>query len=165
MINDYKELDREQIRNTLKMSNSRAQDVIVNKGDFPVGNQSIGLSHNIDVVGLGTVIIGASKFFPRLRNRVTVRMDTSKNLVDLHDILALTRMDAALRPSSISDIERLKIGHLYRVFFPEEATPLEQSEDFFHLPINRLKETIIKKTPEMANVLTTYLNKMEKRPF
>lgn len=162
VINNFQQLDCEQIQAILKASQSHAEDIVVRHASFPVGDKLMSTSHDIEVKGLGKVMIGTLDSFPGLRNRVVVRMESHKNLFDLHELLALTGMETALRQSSVSDLERLKIGHLYRVFFPKAATPFERTSEFFSLPVDELKEVIIRKTPEMEKIMSTYLDTMQK---
>src|SRR6185503_19683236 len=110
----------------------------------------------ISFAGLRTIVIGASPAYPNLYDRIKVTTLEGKNLYQLHELLSFFNLDDALVSSSYVDIERLKIGHLFRTFYPKEATLLERSQPFFTLPIEELKAAMIEKAPEMEQLFTTY---------
>jgi hypothetical protein len=116
--------------------------------------------YTIHIEGLGSVAIGAEDALPNLYDKITIHMARDKTLYDLHELMALTQLDEALCLSSADDIERLKIGHLFRIFFPREATPFERTEEFFSLSTKELKTAIIQKAPEMEKFLADHLDRM-----
>jgi hypothetical protein len=117
-------------------------------------------THELSLQNLGTIKIGASADYPTLYDRVVVQMDSSKTLYDLHELMAFTNLDSALCLSSKDDLERLKMGHLFRTFYPREATPFEVTDTFFSLPTYELKAKMIEKAPQMKELFETYLDKM-----
>lgn len=108
--------------------------------------------------GLGQITIGASQKFPNLFDRVVVLMDKEKNLFDLHELLSLAGLDTAIMSSSKDDLDRLKMGHLFRIFFPREATAFERSEAFFTLSTQELLD---KMTPEMKEIYDRYFDQIK----
>jgi len=54
----------------------------------------------------------------------------------------------------------MKIGHLFRCFFPTDAKKFEVTKEFFSLPIESLKSKIVSLVPEMDIIFTRYLDKM-----
>jgi hypothetical protein len=78
-------------------------------------------------------------------------------------MLSFVNLDNTLRESSEEDIQRIKVGQLFRTFFPKDATPLERSEKYFSLSVEELKQEMISKVPEMKDIIDEYLPKMEGR--
>jgi hypothetical protein len=85
-------------------------------------------------------------------------MNKEKNLFDLHELLSLVGLDTAIMSSSKDDLDRLKMGHLLRIFFPREATAFERSEAFFTLS---KQELLDKMTPEMKDVYDRYFDQIK----
>jgi heme/copper-type cytochrome/quinol oxidase subunit 4 len=153
------------LQDFLSFSQTKAKNISVEKlkFKFPKKKINIGKIQRIEFEGLGSISIGASKNIPNIYNKVFIKMDKNKNLNDLHSLLSFLDLDSAICKSSETNIERLKIGQLFRAFYPREATPFERSEEFFDLPIDKLKEQIIEKVPNMEEILKTHLPKMEQR--
>lgn len=162
IIADYKSMDANKVSAILEAAHSTAKGISIDREDYPMGTMQLGDAYRISVEGLGNVIVGSTDEFPGLKHRVIVQMDSSKNLFHLHELLSLVGMERAIQPSSAEDINRLKMGHLFRIFYPREATPFERTEEFFTLPIDQLRSKIVEKQPEMENVLNTYMDRMEK---
>jgi hypothetical protein len=78
-------------------------------------------------------------------------------------MLSFVRLDDVLKPLTPMDLERLKIGSLFRTFFPKEATLLERTKEFFELPISLLKNVIIDRAPDMKEIFEEYIPKF--KPF
>jgi hypothetical protein len=127
---------------------------------YPIGMSNIGIATKISIDGLGTIFICVSSEIPSVYNRVVVQMDADKNIGDFHALLAFLNLQKSFQASSFDDIERLKIGHLFRTFFPRIAFPLERSQTFFDLSIDELKMKIIEEAPVMEEIFDTYLDKM-----
>jgi|GEM_PF-1181465 len=120
-------------------------------------------AHEIYLKGLGKISIGASKDVVNLYDRVTVQVDEGKNLYDFHEALSFLNLDDALKVSAQEDVDRMKMGHLFRMFATKEATLFERSDPFFDLPLNEFKQEILKRSPGMAGVFDQWLSKMELR--
>jgi len=162
VIEDYKSMQEGQVSAVLKAANSHATDVVITKGEFKAGTLKMGSSHEIAIKSLGHITIGSSPELPGLQQRVIVKIDSTKNLFDLHEMLSLMNMERAIQTSTQLDIERMKLGHLYRVFFPRQATSFERTEEFFSMPVDQLKEKMIADTPDMQGIMENYFSKMEK---
>ena len=171
---DLKKLRPKELSEVLKMAGSHADGITFTPGTFFPGQEdpwadwmedAIGKGDRIQIGGLGEILIGTNPNAPNLYDRVIVRMDPNKTLFDLHEILALVNLNQALCLSTQDDIERLKMGHLFRTFFPREATPFERSEEFFTSSLSELKEKMIAKAPEMRSVFETYFDKMKQEPL
>lgn len=122
---------------------------------------SLGTSYKITIPDLGTIIIGASKEFPTLYNRVQVHVHHSKGIYGFHKLLSIVGLENVFEKSMWVDIERMKLGQLFRVFSPKDATLLERTEEFFILPIDQLKLKMIQLDPKMESVFEKYLPQME----
>lgn len=110
--------------------------------------------------GLGKINLGLNSELPNLQDKVTIEIEADKSIEDCIELASLISLPEAFSASSQQDIERLKIGHLFRNFFPKEATQLERSREFFDLPIDELKNRIITAIPKMESIFDQYLSKI-----
>jgi heme/copper-type cytochrome/quinol oxidase subunit 4 len=151
------------LQDFLSFSKTKVTNISVEKlkFNFPKKKINIGKIQRIAFEGLGSISVGASKDVPNIYNKVFVKIDKNKNLNDMHALLSFLNLDTAICKSSEMDIERLKIGQLFRAFHPREATPFERSEEFFDLSIDNLKTQIIEKTPDMKEILKNHLPTMK----
>jgi hypothetical protein len=110
--------------------------------------------------GLGSIRFYVDDRYWYMRSHVQVFLEEGKNLYDLHTVLCLFGLDPVLRQSTSIEIERMKIGHLFRVFYPEVAHRFEETVEYLTLSIDALKEKIIQLVPDMQRVIDRYLDKM-----
>lgn len=160
-IDQLSSMDKHVLRAILNRTESHGKDIRIERNQpFPLGQETMGNATKITMDGLGTIFIGSSSDIPTLYNRVVVRMDADKTINDFHELLSFFHLDASFQISTSDDIERLKIGHLFRVFYPKEALAFERSEAFFFNPIEQIKAQITEFVPEMEAIFDTYLNQM-----
>ncbi len=165
-LQELKYVRPKEIGEILKLAGSHAEGISIDSGSFLSGSDAgfffgPGVAHKIKIDGLGTILIGSSSDQPSLYDRVVVRLDANQTLFELHEMLSLIDLDRALCLSLPEDIERLKMGHLFRTFFPREAMPFERKEEFFSMPLDQLKAKMIEKVPEMQGVFDTYFERMQ----
>lgn len=145
----------------LERVKSKRWDICIKEREpFPLGDSNMGEATKIKVGELGTIYVGSSPELPTMYNRIVVRMDEDKVLSDFYELLALLELEESLELSGPEDLERLKIGHLFRTFYPRESLPFERSEAFFLFPLEQLKEKIIEMVPEMEGVFDRCLGLM-----
>ena len=160
-IDALSKLDSEGITTVLSLTGSHGKGIrLEHNQPFPLGNTSMGTATKIAIEGLGSIYIGAIPDLPTMYDRVVVHMGADKNIYDFHELLAFLNLDQSFHQSNKEDMDRLKIGHLFRTFYPREALPLERSEDFFSLPVNQIITKIVEDIPEMQNIFNTYFNQM-----
>jgi hypothetical protein len=153
--------DPVKLQSCLSFAQSKAASIKVDQVPYgTINNKFVGDAHRLTFEGLGTVYIGSDPAYPNLYDRIVVHIDSNKNLFDLHELLSLVDLDDTLRGSSVQDIERLKIGMLYRAFCPEEATRFERNKNFFSISIEALKFVISGLNPKMREIFELYLPKM-----
>lgn len=158
-LNELKKLSPLEISDILQISNSHVQSLsIKEQKDDSNGYDPYKPVYQVIADGLGQITIGASQEFPNLFDRVVVLMDKEKNLFDLHELLSLANLDTAIISSSKDDLDRLKMGHLFRIFFPREATAFERTEAFFTLST---KELLDKMTPQMRDIYDRYFDRIK----
>lgn len=171
MITDLSHLRGKEVKEILALTGSHATNLSVNREGSLVDFLAEGGKEPVALVtleGLGSVSMGVSRSvlgegpfkIPNLYDKVVVRMESNKTLYDLHELLSFLDLDGALVESSQEDIARLKLGHLFRAFFPREALPLERSKAFFSLPLDALRQEMIARAPHMQEVYDTYFEKM-----
>jgi len=153
-------LGASELKEMLALSHSHASDIHIQKKNLQLGSYMLGFATEIKLDGLGTITVGSSPGVPNLYDRVTVQLDEGKSLYAWHETLSFLDLDAALRASSQEDLTRLKIGHLFRIICPREATRFERTDAFFTLPLEELKQRIIAQAPGMKEALQQYLDKM-----
>lgn len=110
--------------------------------------------------GVGKINLGINSNLPNLQDKITIEVEADKSIEDCIELVSLLSLPEAFSVSSQQDIERLKMGHLFRNFFPKEATQLERSHEFFDLSINELKDRIITTIPKMEFIFEQYLSKI-----
>ena len=164
VIDQISNTSEDQIEELLSFTNSQAKAIVVDK-TIDESNfwffKDLFAEHAIQIHGLGSVAVGATKENVGSFNHVVVRMDKSKNLFDLYELLSLLDLEDALLASSAEDIIRLKLGHLYHTLFPREAYRLERDELYYKLSASQLKQEMIARTPKAKAVFDSYLDKME----
>jgi hypothetical protein len=161
-LNELQMLSSSEIRNILQFTSSHAQSLYIEEYNDSNNNYDPYKEiYQIVVSGLGQVHIGASRDYPNLFDRVVVLMDRKKSLFDLYELLSLVNLDTAITPSLKEDLDRLKMGHLFRTFFPKEATTFERSKAFFTLPIQELLDKMIEKSPQMREVYNKYFHQIQ----
>lgn len=155
-------LPHNQVDDSLKIFGSHAKAVRIKKEEIYLDSVDFFDSvYKINALGIGTITVGADLNMPVLRDTVTVKLSKNKTLFDMHELLSFLDLENALRKSSAEDLERMKVGHLFRIFYPREATPFERSNENYDLPLEEYKKEIIKRSPKMKEVMSKYLDKME----
>ena len=107
------------------------------------------LKKEIQFKGLGNIIIGVSPEDYSSYNTVKIQLGPGSNLYDFHGALSLLDLQDSLAQSSAQDIERMKLGQLFRLFNPIGATWLERDEFFFSSTISELEDKMIEIDPSM----------------
>jgi hypothetical protein len=156
-LSDLSKFNPKEMKEILSLTGSHVQGIKMEMVDNGYDDH---VTRKIHLEGLGNISIGASSFMINSYDRVVIRMDANKTLYDLHEMLSFTNLDAALYGSTNEDLDRLKMGHLFRTFFPKEATPFERSEEFFTLPMDALKNKMIEKASGMKEVLDQYFDRI-----
>lgn len=159
IITDMNGYSQDDIKELLGLYGSHATNISVSKqpGDF------VGENYEINLEGIGKITIGADSDVITLYDKVSIQMEKGKNLYDFHEALSFLNLDDALRQSASEDVERMKMGHLFRMFKPREATLFERTESFFELSLEDFKKEICASSPEMHSIFKKYLPKMELR--
>ncbi len=120
-------------------------------------------TYELKLKGLGRIEVGADQSVITNYDKVTVTMDRGKSIYEFHEALSFLDLDDALKVSAQEDVDRMKMGHLYRTFYPRDATLFERTDPFFDLPIAEFKAKIIECSPEMKEIIDQWLPKMEER--
>ncbi len=163
-IRQLRTLSRKEIKEVLSLAGSHATGISILQGSFfqtaNLWDDDLGKAHNIQIEGLGSILIGSESNQPTLYDRVIIRLDSDKTLFELHELLSFVDLDRSICLSTKDDLERLKMGHLFRNFFPREATPFEREEEFFALSLGGLKAKMIELAPDMEEIFESYLHRM-----
>ncbi|NGX37589.1 MAG: hypothetical protein K1000chlam2_00745 [Chlamydiae bacterium] len=159
LLNNLENTSQEDFKDLFKIFGSHIEDISIQKKKF--SSEYHGSAYNIHLKGLGTITVGASKSVVTLYDKISVKMDSGKNLYDFHEALSFFNLDDALRQSASEDIERMKIGHLLHMFC--KATAFERSDPFFDLPLDAFKQKVTERFPEMHAILDKWLPQMELR--
>jgi hypothetical protein len=121
-------------------------------------------AHLVVLEGLGSLMIGKKSCY-NLKDQVKVTLPAGATLESFQQFLSIFELEDALKKSTREDIERLKVGKLFRTFFPAEAHPIERSDSFFTLPLDQLKQKIIDTVPNMKDIFAQHtVTKIELLP-
>lgn len=115
--------------------------------------------------GFGSIRIAANDQYWYMKSHVQIFLEKERNIYDLHSVLSFVGLDNVLKLSSETDVERMKIGHLFRMFHPEVALKFETTIDYFKLSIEALKNEIILLVPDMEKIFSRYLENMSFDPI
>jgi len=164
VIDDTKGLSESDVGEVFKIMGSHAEGIKLSQTMLNYHDHgAVGSAHKISLKGLGTIFIGNDPGMPTMYDQITVQMEKGANIYEFHELLSLLDLDIALKESLFEDVERMKIGQLFRLFFPEDATLFERTEEFFNLPLEELKGRIFSMQPKMEDYFSKYLSKMELR--
>lgn len=132
--------------------------------DFKIATSALVLKdgHKITLEGLGTLMIGRLDEYYE-KDRLFVQVREGQDIDTFIKVLSPIGLCDALQPSSPEDLLRMKVGLLFRAFFPRDAFTLERSERFFDSSLDRLKCEIITQKPEMERIFQEHLPRMEPR--
>lgn len=164
LVEGLNTFDQEELSEFLRLTQSHAKGIKIEKVDFTISSEthkSVGQAYKVSLVGLGHILVGADTDVTTMYNKVRVVIEEDKSLYELHEMLSFLNLDEALHQSNSQEIERLKIGQLYRLFFPGDATLFERTDDFFTLSLQELKDVMILKNPAMQNILEQLLPTMQ----
>lgn len=121
----------------------------------------MGSATTIHLEGLATIKIGTDPLMGSMYNLVKVELDPSASIEHIHKALAIIGLSQLMSRSKPEDIERLKINTLFHTYFPREAFELERKASFYLLPLDELKNNIIKAAPGMRKILAEKLSLVE----
>lgn len=161
-IQELQNISKSDQKLLLSWRGSDARKIMIQKvPEYLDGKYPVGRSYKITIPDLGTIVVGASKEYPTLYNRIQVHVHHTQGLYDFHKLLSVVGLEEAFQHSMNMDIERMKLGHLFRVFSPRQATLLERSTRFFALPVDQLQQEMIRLDPKMETIFKDFLPKME----
>jgi hypothetical protein len=90
------------------------------------------------------------------QSNVKITLDGDQDIGKFHYFLSLFRLDEALQPSKPENLEKIKLGFLFRFFHPLEAYKLQRDVSFTDLSPDQMKEKIIALAPQMAKHFHEY---------
>lgn len=143
------------LNEVLALSHSNVKGIEITKGKAEIGGFDNDV-HLLKFEGIGSVLVGSRPDVVGLYSRVVVRVFQDCNLFQLHEMLAFLGLEDVLQIFNTEDLERLKLGLLFRTFFPKEATLLERTMKFFTLPISKLKDEMNKQVPTFQEVFNRF---------
>ncbi len=143
----------------LALTHSNTTGIEVTRGYAEMGGFSKE-AHRLDFKGIGSIFVGYNSSIVGMYNRVIVQVFSECNLFQLHEMLSFVQLEDVLQIFNTEDLERLKLGILFRMFFPKEATPFERTLQFFKLPISELKSEMFKRAPIFQEAFNRYYPRM-----
>lgn len=120
----------------------------------------IGEAYSISLPGVGQILLGASNEVTSFQDRIVLQVETGNEFEGARTLLSLLGIAGTLAPSSKEEIERLKIGQLFQIFYPDKAQ-FENTSEFFNLNVDSLKEKIISLAPGMKEHFENDLKDMK----
>jgi len=143
----------------LALNHSDIKGIEISKANYEIGGFKVA-AHQINFTGIGSVLIGSDPKTVGMYNRVVVRVFQECNLFQLHEMLSFLQLEDALQIFNQEDLERLKLGLLFRIFCPKESTPFERTMQFFKLPISQLKDEISKRAPVFSEFFNRFYSRI-----
>ncbi|CRX39290.1 DarT ssDNA thymidine ADP-ribosyltransferase family protein [Estrella lausannensis] len=114
----------------------------------------------IEFGGVGSVIIGNNKEFGCLFNniKVLVKADLPEGKAEqqVHQMLTMLGVGPILNEQRPMDEERLKTALIFRTYYPQQATKMEKTKEFYEMPLDMLRQKIEAEVPEMKDVFKKY---------
>lgn len=161
-IDNLEKIPKDELKAFIDLSKAHFSNIEIQKIPNQISEKlSLGSAYKVVFEDLGSISIGASNFLPNLYDRIVVQMQSDTNFYQMHEMLSYLGLNDALRAAVSEDVERMKIGQLFRSFYPREALSLERKEAFFELPIEELKNEILCLRPEMEPIFDEFLHKMK----
>ncbi|MGD0665872.1 MAG: hypothetical protein ABSA17_09155, partial [Rhabdochlamydiaceae bacterium] len=119
-----------------------------------LGDQVLGTgsSNNILFKDIGWFMIGRSGAH-ELEDHIQISLNGDQDIDSFQRILTVLGLDEALKPSTPDDFERMKLGFLFKFFFPLKSDDLQTKDAYFELPVDQLKEEMIRLAPSMENYI------------
>jgi hypothetical protein len=105
---------------------------------------------------IGSLAIGTERY-RSLHQQVQVTLKNGSNIESFRNLLSIFGLDQALEKSNDEDRERLKAGLLFKMLFPSKSYILERDEEYFDLPVDQLKQTMIQQEPKMQDSFKEYI--------
>ncbi len=133
------------------LTGSSVGGVRVKEGIFEMGGFRGQQAYNLDFGRAGSILVGSDPEVAGMHNRVFVRIPKKCTPFQLHEMLSSVGLENVLKRFTPADLERLKIGSLFRHFHPGKATLFERTSQFFKLSINQLKTAIVGQFPDMKD--------------
>ncbi|HEY5235247.1 MAG TPA: hypothetical protein VIJ14_03620, partial [Rhabdochlamydiaceae bacterium] len=144
------------------LTGSSVGEVRVKKGNFEMGG-FLEDAYHLGFGETGSILVGSDPEVAGMYNRVFVSIPKKCTPFQLHEMLCSAGLENVLKRFTPADLERLKIGSLFRHVHPKEATLFERTSQFFKLPISQLKAAIIDQFPDMKDRFVQYMPKF--RPY
>ena len=115
--------------------------------------------HEFSLANVGSIAIGSSNKQPLIYNEVVIK---TKDLANLPQLLSLLSLERAIDSMRVEDIERMKIWHLFRAFYPKEAYFMEREATLFlNTSPKQLQWAIEEQVPGMCMIFDKHLMKMQ----
>ncbi len=105
--------------------------------------------------GIGSLMVG-DKNHINFRDQVKVTLNEGASIESFHHFLSIFGLQDAIKQTNEDDIRRLKLGTLFRTFYPAKARFMEKKDAFFTLPPDELKQAIIQEAPAMDKIFAKH---------
>lgn len=117
--------------------------------------------YKVALESVGSLTIGREDVLA-LTHQVKVALPEGANFASFYHFLSIFGLEDALKRSSEEDLERIKLGILFKTFFPSQAAFMMKEwykgkdDYFFTTPLAELRNEIIEQVPQMRKVLEKY---------
>lgn len=127
---------------------------------------ALGKAIEIEFESIGTIRIAKDNQYHSMRNRITVEIhkgnSPGESLERLRGITTMLGLGPILGVESDEEDERKKLSLLFRTFYPQQAFQLENTQQYYEVSIDSLKQSIVSIQPEMKNIFDFYLSSEER---
>jgi hypothetical protein len=106
------------------------------------------------IKGIGSISVGG--LWNNQGNIITVSLFGNPDIKAFACFLAVFGLEEAITPSTPEELEKIKLGFLFKFFFPREAYKLQQDPAFATLTLEELKAKMITLAPSLEQALQRY---------
>jgi hypothetical protein len=106
---------------------------------------------SVEIKGIGSIEVNGHE-----SNTVRVSLRGSPDIRAFQTFLAVFGLEEVLTPSTPEELEKIKLGFIFKFFFPGKAWRLQQYPTFATLSYEQLKECMIEMAPSFEQYLQQY---------
>ncbi|MCB1109261.1 MAG: hypothetical protein KDK44_06350 [Chlamydiia bacterium] len=163
-IDQYRNLDQNRLSELMQIEQLDPSSLTIelDKQVFlPLRSHYTCRVHQFSIKKLGSLSIGTFGADHLLKNEVRVEIEGDADIKSMQKLLALLDLQRVFEEARSEDIQRMKIWHLFRTFYPGEAYPMERSKDYFFMDPVELMHAISERVPQMQVHFENDLPKMQ----
>jgi hypothetical protein len=108
---------------------------------------------NIQIRGIGTISVSKGASDAKI---VKISLARTQDLTAFHQFLKLFGIEEAVEHSTPEELEKIKVGFLFKCFHPKASMKLQKDPTFAKLSLSELKAKMVALAPSMETVFEKY---------